>query len=38
MVVQFLFTKSVYVNLRKNGKETAVRQNGKEKRSKKIII
>lgn len=35
MVVQFPFTKSVCGNLRKNGKETAVRQNGKEKRSKK---
>ena len=29
------FYKSVYGNLRKNGKETAVRENGKEKRSKK---
>lgn len=38
MVVQILFTKSVCGNLRKNGKKTAVRQNGKEKRSKKIII
>lgn len=38
MSVQFPFTKSVCGNLRKNGKQTAVRQNSKEKRSKKIII
>lgn len=35
MTVQLLFPKSVCGNLRKDGKETAVRQNGKENRSKK---
>ena len=38
MPMQLLFPKSMCGNLRKNGKETAVRQNGEENRSKNLII
>jgi len=38
MVVQLLFLKSVCDSFKKVERETAFLQNGKEKRSKKIII
>lgn len=38
MVVQFLFTKSVRGNLKKDGKETAARQNDKKNGAKNLIV
>ena len=38
MSVQFLFTKSVRGNLKKDGKETAARQNDKKNGAKNLIV